>query len=191
MRGSLQKISHLQKVIEVSLLQESTLYTDSLKRAGQAAAGAAEQPRGEGAGALLSVLLVPQPWRARILAACLPVGRAKQRKKRRESNTVLPPQTWQKRRARLITLSLRPENCTVPELLKAFNQPHPPVGQPYLPPAVVWTQPCSHQKQVPFPRFLYYKFCSFFNRSIKTAPCSAFPVQSTKKSTQGVGIQLL
>lgn len=51
--------------------------------------------------------------------------------KRREGNTVLPPQSWQERRDRLITSSLGPRNCAMPELLKALNQPHPPVRQPY------------------------------------------------------------
>lgn len=36
--------------------------------AGQAVVGTAEQPREEGTGTLLSALLVPQPWRARLLA---------------------------------------------------------------------------------------------------------------------------
>lgn len=50
-----------------------------------------------------------------------------------------------------MTSSLGQRNCTMPELLKSLEPASPTCGTIVLPDGVS-TQPCSPQKQIPFPR---------------------------------------
>lgn len=73
------------------------------------------------------------------------------------------------RRARLITSSLGPRNCAMPELLKALNQPHPPVGQPYHP---LWYE---HSPALIRNKSHFQGFCTITSAPSLTGASKLFP----------------